>query len=269
MKKLLVAAAALAAGVASASIVSSSIVGYNTINITKEYTLLTVSFDAVNGSALSIQDAFPCVDGMTKGQTSATADNIQVMTEDGDYDIYFLSNGRYGKNGANYSEAIDGKWVKAGALTATDRTLPAGTAFWYLSRGAKTAPFSLVVAGAVGMSESETYTINKAYTLIGCPYPCDVALNGGIEVTGSTKGQTTAAADNIQIMKDDGDYDIYFLSNGHYGKNGANYNEALDGKWAKAGSLTATEDKFPAGKGAFYLSRSKEGSVKFVNPIAE
>lgn len=67
-------------------------------------------------------------------------------------------------------------------------------------------------------------------------------------------------------MNDEGGYDTYFLSNGHYGKGGASYNEELDGKWSLMGKNAVTTDKFPSGKGAFYLSRSKEGTVKFVNP---
>lgn len=82
-----------------------------------------------------------------------------------------------------------------------------------------------------------------------------------------TKGQSTESADNIQIMTDDGNYDTYFLSNGHYGKNGASYDPDLDGKWAKGGTATVTTDTLPAGKGAFYLSRTSEGTLKFLSPI--
>ena len=244
----------------------ATLVGYSTINITKEYTLLTVNFDDVTGEALDIQKAFPYTEGMTKGLTFANADNIQIMTTDGGYDTYFLSNGHYGKGGASYNEALDGKWSLAGQNAVASRGLASGTTFWYLARGGKTAPFTMTVAGAVSNSESETYTINKSYTLIGSPYPCDVAINGGIEVTGGTTGLTFANADNIQIMNDEGGYDTYFLSNGHYGKGGASYNAELDGKWSLAGQNAVTTDKFPSGKGAFYLSRSKEGTIKFNNP---
>lgn len=204
---------------------------------------------------------------MTKGLSDSSGDNIQIMTSSGDYEIYFLSNGHYGKGGASYKEELDGKWSAPGSNAVATRGLASGTTFWYLARGGKTTPFTMTVAGAVSNSESETYTINKAYTLIGCPYPCDVSINGGIEVTGGTKGLSDSSADNIQIMNDAGGYDIYFLSNGHYGKGGASYKEELDGKWSAPGSNAATTDKFPSGKGAFYLSRSKEGTVKFNNPI--
>lgn len=246
-----------------------NVVGYSTINITKEYTLLTIAFNAVDGAGIDIQNAFPYGEGMTKGLSVSEGDNIQIMTEDGSYEMYFLSNGKSGKGGANYNEALDGKWSLMGKNEVATRKLDTGTTFWYLARGAKEKPFSLTVAGAVSNSESETYTINKQYTLIGCPYPCEVAINGGIEVIGGTTGLTVSEADNIQIMTDEGGYDIYFLSNGKFGKGGANYDATLDGKWASMGMNTATSAKFPVGKGAWYLSRSKSGSVKFVNPIAE
>ena len=265
MKKLMLGLAIAAVGSAFA-VESANIVGYNTININKEYTLLAVNFDDVTGEALDIQKAFPYTTGMTKGLTVDNGDNIQIMTTDGGYETYFLSNGHYGKGGASYDESLDGKWSAPGSNAVASRGLASGTTFWYLARGGKTSPFTMTVAGAVSNSESETYTINKAYTLIGSPYPCEVAINGGIEVTGGTKGLTVDNGDNIQIMNDEGGYDTYFLSNGHYGKGGASYDEGLDGKWSTPGSNAATTDKFPSGKGAFYLSRSKEGTVKFNNP---
>ena len=220
----------------------------------------------MTGEALDIQKAFPYTEGMTKGLASTEADNIQIMQNDGGYETYFLSNGHYGKGGASYNEELDGKWSLMGKNAVAERGLASGTTFWYLARGGKTSPFTMTVAGAVSNSESETYTINKSYTLIGCPYPCDVAINGGIEVTGATKGLASTEADNIQIMNAEGGYDTYFLSNGHYGKGGASYDESLDGKWSLMGKNAVTTDKFPSGKGAFYLSRSKEGTVKFINP---
>lgn len=257
------------AAVSLADIQSANIVGYNTININKEYTLLTVAFDDVDGSAIDIQKAFPLCEGMTKGLNDSVADNIQIMTDDGNYETYFLSNGHYGKGGASYDENLDGKWSPMGLNQVSDRKLASGTTFWYLSRGAKAKAYDLTVAGSVHSAASKTYTINKNYTLIGCPYPCEVAINGGIEVTGATKGLNDSVADNIQIMTDDGNYATYFLSDGHYGKGGASYNPELDGKWSPMGLNEVTNAKFPVGKGAWYLSRSKNGTVKFLNPVAE
>jgi hypothetical protein len=135
MKKLMIAAtAALCATVSFAELASANIVGYNTVNINKEYTLLSIAFDEVDGSAIDIQKAFPYGEGMTKGLAFSEADNIQIMTDDGDYEIYFLSNGKYGKGGASYNEALDGKWSLMGQNAATEAKFPVGKGAWYLSR---------------------------------------------------------------------------------------------------------------------------------------
>lgn len=215
---------------------------------------------------MTVNQAFPYAEGMTAGKTYTTADNIQVMTAEGGYTTYFLSNGDYGKSG--HSVDLENKWVKGGTSVVTTDTLAPGATFWYLSRGAKAGNnHTITTAGAVDLAESETYDLTKEYTLIGCPFPCEVALNGGIEVTGATSGKTYTTADNIQIMTSDGGYTTYFLSNGDYGKSG--HSVDLENKWVKGGTSTVTEDKFPVGGGAWYLSRSKTGTIKFINPVAQ
>ena len=69
---------------------------------------------------------------MTTGKANTTADNIQVMTSDGGYTTYFLSNGDYGKS--SHSADLENKWAKAGTSTATTDTFPIGGGAWYLSR---------------------------------------------------------------------------------------------------------------------------------------
>ena len=135
MKKLMFAAAlATVCGAVQADAISSDIVGYTTLNITKQYTLLTIGFDKVGGGGIDIQDAFPYGDGMTKGLNYTTADNIQIMMSDGGYETYFLSNGHYGKGGASYNADLDGKWSAPGTNAATTDKFPAGTGAFYLSR---------------------------------------------------------------------------------------------------------------------------------------
>ena len=243
-----------------------NVVGYNTINITKQYTLLTVNFKSTSDEALTINEAFPYAEGMTAAKGYTAADNIQVMREDGGYDTYFLSNGDYSKS--SHSTELENKWAKAGSSVVSEDKLAPGATFWYVSRGAASgSSHTITTAGQVSNAESETYTINKTYTLIGCPYPVEVALNGGIEVEGATAAKGYTAADNIQIMRQDGGYDTYFLSNGDYSK--SSHSTELENKWAKAGTSVVTTDKFPVGGGAWYVSRSKSGSIKFLNPIAK
>ena len=262
----------LCATVGFSDVTSANVVGYNTINLTKEYSLFTVNFTKTDGTALTVQEAVPPTEGMTLAKTTAAADQIQVMDSEGTYNSsYYLSNGEYGKG--KYNPAASNKWVltsKANSPTPTEDTLPVGSTFFYVSRGAKAGnPHSVQMAGGVDLNPSETFTINKAYTLIGCPFPTDVAINGGIQVTGSTEAKTTAAADQIQIMDDAGTYNSsYYLSNGEYGK--GKYNPVASNKWvltSKANSPVPTEDPFPCGKGAFYVSRKCDGTVTFINPI--
>ena len=205
---------------------------------------------------------------MTKGLSSSAADNIQVMGADGNYTNYFLSNGKYGKGGASYNAELDGKWLKDAGVANTDTVQP-GQAFWYVSQNAATTPHSITVAGQVLMTaETAEKTCSTAYTLIGNPYAVAVPLNGGVVTTGATTGLSSSAADNIQVMGEDGNYTNYFLSNGKYGKGGASYNAELDGKWLKDAGV-ACSDTIPVGGAFWYVSQSKSNTVKLVNPLAE
>ena len=278
MKKLMIAAAAMAAGVAIADVTSANIVGYNNITLNKEYTLMTLTFEKVSGGSMTINEAFPFCDAMTCAQANTGADNVQVMNAGGGYDIYFLSNGHYGFKGKNFNENITNKWVNiettidASTMPDTDQIRP-GSGFWYLSRKAtKDTPQTITVAGGVSLVEKESYDITKEYTLVGCPFPAPVAINGGIEVSDSTCAQANTGADNIQIMNTDGGYDIYFISNGHYGFKGKNFNENITNKWVNIettidASTMPDAATFPVGGGAWFLSRSKKGTLKFINPV--
>ena len=205
---------------------------------------------------------------MTKAYLSANADNIQVMGEDGKYTTYFLSNGQYGKGGASYNAELAGKWLKVAGTVCTDTVQP-GQAFWYISQTAATTPHAITVAGQVLMTaETAEKMCSATYTLLANPYAVAVPLNGGVVTTGTTKAYLSANADNIQVMGEDGKYTTYFLSNGQYGKGGASYNEALDGKWLKVAG-TECNDTIPVGGAFWYISRSASSTVKLVNPLAE
>ena len=219
---------------------------------------------------MTLNEVAPYVDGngMTKAFALADADNILVMGEDGNYTNYFLSNGKYGKGGASYNAELDGKWLKTAGEACTDTVQP-GQAFWYVSKAAATTPHSVTVAGQVLMTaETAAKTCSATYTLVGNPYAVAVPLNGGVVTTGATKAFALADADNILVMGEDGNYTNYFLSNGKYGKGGASYDEALDGKWLKIAGVACT-DTIPVGGAFWYVSQTKSSTVKLVNPIAE
>jgi len=257
MKKIAVAALALvAAGAAMAEVTSANIVGYTTATLSQQWTILGVNFTAVDGSDLTIQNALPYVDGMTKGANATVADQIQIQNASGTYDIYYMSNGKNAK-GQSVS-GLEGKWAKSGTTTATTDTVTPGTAFWY-GRYDATAPLTIKVAGGVSVIASYDKQINVAWKHIANPYPTDLPLNDGIPyVNGMTKGANATVADEIQIQNAAGTYDIYYMSNGKNAKGQSV--SGLEGKWAKSGTTTATTDSLPAGKGAWY---GRKGSTDF------
>ncbi|MDA3924035.1 MAG: hypothetical protein PF904_04965, partial [Kiritimatiellae bacterium] len=99
MKKLLtVCAACMVASLASAAVESQNIVGYNTVTLDKTWTIMAVNFTGVGNPELGLNDAVPYSDGMTKGNTTSTADVLQIQTAVG-YDVYYMINGLDAKSG--------------------------------------------------------------------------------------------------------------------------------------------------------------------------
>ena len=271
MKKLMItAAAALCATLAvNAEGVESGIVGYNTVTVNKEWSIFAVNFEGVSGGSLTIQEAFPVQEGMTKGMTILDADQIQVMKSEGGYKTYYLSNGKYKQMGQEkYDATIDGKWRDAEVSARTPATAPLapGQAFWYKAKAYAT-PYTLTVAGAVPDDPSVTITINKEWSHIANPYPFELSLNDGIGCqTGMTKGMTLLDADQIQIPKADGGYKTYYLSNGKYKQMGQEkYDAAIDGKWrdAEVSARTPTDAAISVGQGAWY-KRAGSDDFEFV-----
>ena len=270
MKKLMIAAtAAFCATVSFAELASANIVGYNTVTINQEWTILAVNFSQVDGSNLTIQDAFPPQAGMTKGMSISDSDQIQVLKDDGGYKIYYLSNGTYKQMGKEkYDEAIDGKWrdAEVSAREAATAPLAPGQAFWYKSISYST-PYSLTVAGAVPGDPSKKITINKQWNHIANPYPFALSLNDHIGCKeGMTKGMSINDADQIQIPKADGGYKIYYLSNGAYKQMGKDkYDATIDGKWrdAEVSAREPANATIAVGQGAWY-KRASSADFEFV-----
>ena len=124
---------------------SQNIVGYNTVTVNKEWSIFAVNFKTTSDTNLTIQDAFPYVEGMTKGN-ALSGDQIQVQKPDGDgYDIFFLSDGNFKKMGKdNYDPAKDGKWFVTSATSTsspTDAVIPVGKGAWYRRMGEKEFTF--------------------------------------------------------------------------------------------------------------------------------
>ncbi len=255
---------------ADGAIESANVVGYTQVPVTKSYSILALNFQNTAGGELAIKDAFPYTEGMTTGAALSSADSLQVMDDDGNYVFYYMSNGKAGK--ASYPETAN-KWVKVGAVSAeTTDTLKSGKAFWYVSKtfldDANATPYNILVAGQVMAAAADTKEIAQTYMLVGNPYPIEIPLNDGVVVSkGLTTGGSSSAADSLQIMQEDGTYVTYYMSNGNAGK--ASY-PATANKWVKVGAVSApTTDKFPIGRGGWFVSKTGDTALQFVKPVAE
>ena len=95
---------------------------------------MACNFEGVDGNALPINTAFPYAEGMTCGNNINYGDNIQIMTADGNYDTYYLSNGKNSKGTADV-DGLAHKWAKGGTFIPTEDKFPAGGAAWYVRQG--------------------------------------------------------------------------------------------------------------------------------------
>ena len=122
------------AAVSLADVSSANIVGYSTLTINKSYSILAVNFEKTGSGELSIQDAFPFSEGMTKGASSSAGDSLMVMKDDGAYDTYFMCNGFNGKAAVSGG---DGKWVNEKENVVSTASFPANRAGWFVSKTAE------------------------------------------------------------------------------------------------------------------------------------
>ena len=247
------------------------IVGYNTVTLNTEYTLVGLCFQKPDGTDMTLDEAIPYKEGMTKAMAIADADNLQVWNKsENKYDLYFLSNGQYGKStNPSYDAKYDGKWLQS-AGAACNAKLPAGTAFWYKSKTAsKESPLSLTMAGAILQTATTTpQTVTVNYTLFSNPYAADAPINECLVTENATKAMAIADADNLQVWnKSENKYDLYFLSNGQYGKStNPSYDAKYDGKWHQSAGAECNAS-IPAGTSFWYLSRNANTTVSITNPV--
>ena len=142
MKKIMFGLAA-ATAIGAFAIESANIVGYQQVELTSKNTIVGINYLGVGGQAMSLNEAVPYVDGMTKGNSINTADQIQIQTATGGYTTYYMSNGKNAK-GTGDVAGLDGKWAKGGTYAPTTDAIPAGKGAWFCRKG--DANFEITVA---------------------------------------------------------------------------------------------------------------------------
>ena len=259
MKKLMLAAAALAAcaAMADGEIASANVVGYNTIPIRPGWNMFSVSFkDPSNENGIALQDLFPgeamAAKGAKAGGGATTADSIQVYdaVQSKYSDTYILY---YTSKGSNTSRNY--KWLK-GSTVSDEVRFTNGQAFWYKSLA--TEPFTTTVSGEVDLSSSKTVTILPGWNMIGHPYAGNFNPNAlgteywkaKIDAGEAKAGGGATTADSIQIYdasagKYSDTYVLYYTSKGT--------NTTRNYKWIKGSTVPDGSAEFlSVGKGTWY-----------------
>lgn len=254
MKRLVIAAAVLAAGFAIAddATVSSSIVGYETVDAPAagKYIALTVSFENIGEEAAVPVASLVSVAAPAGGASANVPGNDQIWRWDSansEWVKYY-----YRKVGA---QAAVG-WCAAGATTVTTDTIPCGETFFF-RRGTAGAATTLTLSGQVKpFAATTSYSVQPGkYCFMGYPWPVPMPIADFSKYQGAPAGGASAVVPgNDQIWLWDtatSDWVKYY-----YRKVGA---QAAVG-WCKAGATTVTSDTIPAGEG-FFFRRGTAGAA--------
>ena len=271
MKKIMFVVVAAIGMAAVADVTSANVVGYQTITIDKQYTILGCNFKNADDSVIAISNFIPYVSGMVKAKTQTGADQIQVRQPDSSYKTYFMCNGYYGKGAGTYYANLDGQWVLSTTLgSVTTDTIANGTGFWFIRPTETFEPLTFAVKGGVETLSVKPQSLVQQYSLVSNPYPVDLPVTNIPYASGMVKAKTQTGADQIQVRQPDSSYKTYFMCNGYYGKGAGTYYSNLDGQWVLSTTLgTVTTDSIPAGQGFWYIKgeASADVTLTFTSPL--
>ena len=233
-KTLLIAAAALAAGImaSSAQTYSANIVGYTTSVYPggNNYSLVVPTVGVTNGPAESL---FPCLQ---------PGDNLLIWTPGVGYAIYSWAG--VGQNGAG------GNWYDPNLNPLSSPTLHAGQAVFY--QNAQGQPETNTFAGTVQLTNTVTLPGGNNYSLVGMTPPV-----GGL-IDSTNFNLPLQAGDNVLIWTPGVGYAIYSWAG--VGQNGAG------GNWYDPNLNPLSSPSVLVGQGFFYQN-SQTGAETWTNNI--
>ena len=267
MKKLMFAAAAVAAGVAVADVTSANIVGYNTCSemqtsaTEQKLNMMAIPFSAVDGKGISLNDL---VFSNPKASSRATqADQILLW-------VYSDKSQKY-EYEYWYRKSTGWFAVSGGADfdVAYPNGLPAGTTFWY-NAYKKTGAETLTTSGAVCEDQQVVRNVLRdSLNFVSFPYPVALKLNDKTQADWGTAVASSRATQADQIMlwvynaqTDKYEYEYYYLKSSG---------------WTAVSGGNAFEINHPngvtVGTGFWYKAYKKSGStdfdITFKSPLAK
>ena len=211
-----------------------------------------VQFEDVGGGGVKLGDLSGNFYG---GDSQPAADNI-IVWEDGVYTYYY-----YGVWGDPEYPEWDNLWYDEDSLDASDVTISAGTACWYLRR--TSAPSTLTISGAVKVTPTTKTVLANDYTMFSNPYPTAIKFKD-LTVGAPFGAGSQPDADNI-IVWENGVYTYYY-----YGVWGDPEYPEWDNLWYDEDSNDASDTEIGTGLACWYLRRTNTATtLSFSSPLAD
>ena len=137
--------------------VESDVVGYTTVELTKEYTLVGINFSSLDG-----KDSRPINEVVSGNFTNG--DFLQIKDASmGGYTVLRWENNA---------------WYPLGETTPADREVKRGTEIWIVAHNASPDnPVTVQLCGSVKMEDSLTTEFGQDYVIASVGLPMDVDIN--------------------------------------------------------------------------------------------
>ena len=245
MKKMMLAAATLAAGVAMADIVSSDIVGYTQTTLADDCQAVAVGFTEVGGTGFNLTSLKLDVEGSCSGDIY-----IEVLDSAGyTQQTYYWYQNAFGRDDGWYNDDDD----KIGE-DVEDVVFTPGTGLWLTGIDGET----LTTAGTVYQADLALDLADDCQ-MLGNPYPTSIGLVANIEVEmeGSCSGDIY-----IEMLNSAGYTETtYYWYQNAFGRDDGWYNDDDD----KIGD-DVEDVTFPAGQG-LWVTGLEDAKFNFTSPI--
>ena len=248
MKKLMFAAAAIAAGAAMA--VESQIVGYETKAIDAgAWYMIGCGFEKTDGQAFDIQEF---ITGQSTDWEAENCATIMVPTPEGGLITY-----QYLGIDSDEDENVIGAWIKLGEGDPTSFPVEPGFSCWFTDPNDVT----ITVAGAVTpaiVGGNEKVLLADTWNMICNPFPMAVQMNGDakFDCTGLATDWESENCATIMYPTSAGGLITY-----QYLGVDSDEDENVIGAWIKLGEGDPTDMTLPSGSGFWIYNPGKDGTV--------
>ena len=204
MKKLMIAAAVVAAGLgAQADIASANTVGYNTMGmLPNNYSMYGANFKSTGSASVLKLSDLQIEGGFTAGTGYQDGDEIEVWKAAGSKYYYYDG----GDPDPEYGWPA-GWYDKDDPSEPTTDGIAPGEGIWFLRVGAA-AP--LTFPGEVFTGEKSLPLLANNYSMVTMPYPANIKIGDLVVYGGATAGTGYQDGDELEVWKVSGSKYYYY-----------------------------------------------------------